>query len=168
MRISSLRGITRAETPGEALIGIGAAVVLVGLPLFTCYQCFWETQDTKLQRGHNAFAEMTQETKLEDAGFYDAYPEGTPSEFVEFVDTIDARGPDATGAEQWQIAFDALSPEDLVYSPRKPDPDQSRQLVYIPDDDSHRMILEGYLDPDDEPLHEWTVDFPSDAGEPDS
>lgn len=174
MRAFRLGRIVRNRTPGEVLSFVVAAVLVVGTCGYACLQVFGD-YDYDLQRGYRVMYQMMGEKTLEKAGFFDAHPEGTPSEFVEFVDSEEAETLWPPTDRQWRDRYDhpdlmddperALSPDDLDYVAGEPDPKKTRQMVYFSDDEAGTVELRGYLNPDDEPIDEWSVEFPSEAEE---
>ena len=171
----NLHRLFEGRTPLEAIRLLVIIAVVVGGFGYACHYCMWDSYDRSLLRGHAVIVEMTGEPNLEKAGFYDAYPDGSPSDFVEFMDSEEGEAYWPPTNREYRQQFEhpdlvdepqrALSPNNLVYVAHRPDDAEMRQLVYIPDDDAGQLELIGYRDPGDAPLYEWTVDFPSDADE---
>lgn len=139
-------------------------------------RCNEQPGSAELQRGQRIMYQVMGEDTLRKAGFYEAYPEGRPSDFVEFADS-------EAGRVLWPITIAqykgssletagrgpgrVLRPEALSFSAHRPDPDAGKQIVYVPLDEEGQIQLRGLEAPDAEPAFVYTWDFPSDAGEVD-
>ena len=171
-RRNPIEAITRGRTPLEALGVLVAIVLFVGTCGYAFFHCYSGSYDYDLQLANRVLNEMMGEETLQEAGFFDTHPEATPSAFVEFID--DSPGDDLWPPTRRQFQSDlhpgadddpgrTLHPADVVFVTDEPDPDEGKQLVYIPDDDAGEMHVEAYLSPDDDPLYTWTHSFPTDA-----
>ncbi len=166
--------VSHGRTPLEALGFIFTAVVFVGSCGFCCYSWHSGSYDYQLQRGERVMHSMMGEENLESAGFFEAYPEGRPSDFMEFLEAEQGESlwPPTprefrAQADVPELARDSeqpLTPEALKFVAYEVDPgDPIRQIVYIPNDEEGVFDLRGYVDPTESPIHTWTLPFPTDA-----
>lgn len=128
----------------------------------------------ELRQGQRIMYQVMGAKTLRKAGFYDAYPSATPSDFVSFVQTDrgerlwpqtvgDYKSSSIPGAER--DPGRVLQPDSLSFAAHSPDPSAGKQIVYVPLDDAGQMEVRGYEDPQAEPVFVYTWDFPTDAGE---
>ena len=157
----------------EALSVIAVVVAVIGGCGYALFAWYGGSYDRSLLRGHEVIVQISGEETLKQAGFYSAYPEGRPSDVVDFVDGDE-------GQVQWpktdreyrdQFAHPdlvdspgrALMPRDLEFVAHQRELEAGRQIVYVPRDDEGVLDIRGYAD--DDPLYEWELQFPSDAAE---
>lgn len=153
---------------------VGGLAVFVAVGVL-CFKNFYvgSAGPADLRQGQRVLVQMMGERTLEHVGFFEAYPEGGPSDFVEFVGsekgqvlwprTVREFHRESTDPTRQETPGRALRPDDVGFSAWEPDPSLGRQLVYIPDDEESVMYIEGYDEAVDEPVHRWVVDFPTDA-----
>lgn len=102
---------------------------------------------------------MSSADRLKISTFPMVYPEGKPSQFVQwFFSTLGTREWPLTAAE-FKAQFDEtiipgypLLPEDVAFSRQKPDLGKGRQLVVKSDDAHGTLIVEGYTQPGQKPV----------------
>lgn len=110
---------------------------------------------------------MMKPLHLSRSVFYVAFPDGRPSQFVSFIfsDMGAAEWPlseawaDEMEREQMKAIGAPLVPEGVAFVPLSPDPDAGRQLVVKFDDSRGMVIVEGYVDPTQDPVltREWKL-----------
>ncbi|MFU8803846.1 MAG: hypothetical protein ACNA8W_08575 [Bradymonadaceae bacterium] len=129
------------------------------------------------QTGERVLKQMMGERTLQTGGFFEAYPEGGPSDFVNYVNTEE-------GAIMWPMTrreYHSISsldqahashhhkpikgrflrPDDVEFQPHELNPAGGRQLVYIPFDDRGIIEVRAYESPQSEPLFVSHLPFPS-------
>lgn len=92
---------------------------------------------------------------LSRSAFYVAYPDGKPSDFVNYIfsDIGTAEWPpsdawaDEMVREQMRAIHKPLMPDGVAFVPLQADPQGGMQLVVKFDDEKGVVILEGYADP---------------------
>lgn len=150
---------------------------LILMVVTTGYMCssmliaYQGPEDMRL--GQRVIYQMMGEETLEHVGFFEAYPEATPSQWVEYINSEEGQflwprtsrefHRDHTNPMREHTPGRLLRPTDLEYSAYEPDPALGRQLVYIPDDEEGLVHIQGFDSPFDEPIHTWSYEFPSDA-----
>jgi hypothetical protein len=105
---------------------------------------------------------MMSPRKLDNAGFMDAYPDPKPTDFVGFISSSSAAGlwpprvdspfADETELEKYRSIGETLIPRGIAFKRNQPDPGGGRQIVYRADDERSEVVVEAYVDPDDEPV----------------
>jgi len=104
---------------------------------------------------------------LARSAFSAAFPDPRPSQFVSFIfsDMGVAEWPGAGGLdtdedrERLRAVGVPVPPADVAFLPLVPDPTAGKQLVVGFDDQRDVVVVEGYLDPDLEPVlrREWKL-----------
>lgn len=122
-----------------------------------------------LADGVMVIREMMSPHKLDAAGFYQAYPDPKPSDFVNFINsdlgTIlwppreDSPFTDELEIEQSRAIGETVIPKGIAFRRNRPDPQGGRQIVYRADDENNQVVVEAYIDPEDVPVltHRWLL-----------
>lgn len=128
----------------------------------------------EFRMGQRVFNQMIAEETLQSGGFYEAYPEGMPSDFVAFLET-------EQGARFWPVTISEyhrrermnfenqgikgrfLIPDALSFSAHRPDFSAGKQLVYIPHDADGLIELQGHNAPDAAAIFIKRLPFPSES-----
>jgi hypothetical protein len=124
----------------------------------------------ELQTGQRIIYQMAGSQTLQKAGFFDAYPEGKPSDFVSFVQSASGEklwpSPRDKNRPSYRNTSNRISmPENLTFSAWERSTTNKPQIVYRPDDANGKLLVEGYDPGQDEPAFVYDFDFPTDAGE---
>jgi hypothetical protein len=124
------------------------------------------------RQAERVIGQMTASTTLESVGFFDEYPNGSPSQFVAFLETDKGqRLWPMTIREHHQYRYDNpgistmkgrfLRPNDVAFVASSRAPSKGRQVVYEARDDAGFIELRGY-DPEHEgPVFLRQIPFPS-------
>ena len=124
---------------------------------------------TDLDRAAKVVRYMSREDVLPTTTFAIKYPDGTPSDFVDWFLSEEGRShwPASlsnadSNAEIRKEAYELnapIVPRNMVFLAHKPDRKQGRQLVVKPDDGRNLIIVEGYADPNALPdlKREWEL-----------
>lgn len=106
--------------------------------------------------------EMLSYRRLEAAGFYDAYPDPRPSDFVSYInsDLGVMLWPPREGSpftdpfemEASRSIGETVIPKGIAYRRNRCDPEGGRQIIYRADDESGEVVVEAYADPSVEPV----------------
>ena len=131
-----------------------------------------ESRPTDLNQAQQVLYQMMGEENLRAVGFYEAYPEGKPSDFVAFVES-------EAGSKLWppsvsefrssavgqagQKAGRILRPDHVGFSAYEPDPSLGSQVVYIPDDEEGVIEFHGHRSAHQEPVQTSRWEFPSEG-----
>ena len=122
-----------------------------------------------LTEGALVILEMMSPHKLDAAGFYRAYPDPKPSDFVSFINSdlgailwpprADSPFADDSEIEQSRAIGETVIPKGIAFKRNRPDPDGGRQIVYRDDDQTGEIVVEAYIDPMAEPIftRRWTL-----------
>jgi|GEM_PF-1280599 len=154
----SKNGILKKTVLAASRTGLGIAVG-VGLLLGGCQQ-----PDPQLKQASFAMAKMATQKALSRSCFYMIYPNGKPSDFVEYLFSD-------LGVAGWPLAFDEQEveqmkavgmvplPREVVVSPRERQKPQQKELVLVPDDASNKIEAKGYLPEQDSPnvQNQWNL-----------
>ncbi len=135
----------------------------------------WSAQpgSVELRQGQRIVYQIMGEETLREVGFYKAYPQGRPSDFVRFADSHQARRLWPQSVSEFNDSDQKLAkpdpgrvlrPDDLSFSAHEPDSTRGKQIVYIPHDEEGQIEVRGYETPDAEPVFTYEWDFPTDAG----
>ena len=138
----------------------------------------WSTQpgSREIRVGQRIMYQIMGAETLSKTEFYDRYPDGTPSDFVEFATSPagEKLWPPAEG--EGESSRDSLiqdrmdntnrlrRPDILTFSAREFEPGVFPQIVYVPRDEEHKMIIKGYDRGDRKPEFVYDWKFPTDAG----
>ena len=130
----------------------------------TCVSCQTPTPPPPkdLTDGSLVIREMMSSRKLDAAGFYRAYPDPKPSDFVSFINSDlgailwppreDSPFADNSQIEPSRATGEAMIPKGIAFKRNRPDPDGGRQIVYRHDDENGEIVVEAYVDPKTEPV----------------
>ncbi len=122
-----------------------------------------------LADGALVIREMMSPRKLDAAGFYRAYPDPKPSDFVSFINSDlgailwppreDSPFADDLEIEQSRAIGETVIPKGIAFRRNRPDPEGGRQIVYRDDDKNGEIVVEAYIDPRAEPVftRRWTL-----------
>ncbi len=138
--------------------------------------CWNRSSPPEIIQSQRALFQMMGHDNLSEAGFYDVYPDATPSDFVDFIHseegdvlwpaTTDHVWEDDTPTRVVDPSTDQLMrPEGVEFVAHEVDPDRGMQLVYIPNDEDGEFIVECYIEPDERPVRVLTWEFPTAARE---
>ncbi len=152
---------------------LGGLVFIVTATLWYL-NCLDATHDPGLNQGQRAMYQMMGEETLKRAGFYDIYPDGRPSDFVEFIESEEGQKLWPQTTDEYYSSHDPtrrpgsgpdriLQPSQITYTPFEVDPSAGKQVVYIPHDDLGKIEFRGYRDPQRGPFQTSKWPFPSDA-----
>lgn len=127
----------------------------------------------EIKLGQRIVYQMAGSQTLEKAGFFDAYPEGRPSDFVSFVQSRSGqklwpppqRAKDDVALPSYRDDNRLRKPADLRFAAYQRTTWDEPQVVYIPDDANQQLILHGYDPGHEEPLYVYDFDFPTNASE---
>lgn len=154
--------------------------VLIMLPLFALMGwgiVKWSERpgSPEIYTGQRIIYQMAGSQTLAKAGFFDAYPDGQPADFVSFVQS-------RSGKKLWphrqQPKKDVTErsfrnrnsnrieqPADLTFAAYERTTWDKPQVVYAPDESNEKLIVRGYDPGQDEPMYVYDFEFPTDAGE---
>lgn len=123
-----------------------------------------------LERAVQAANQMTSAGMLEQSSFYVLYPNGTPSQFVSFIfsDIGASELPPVEGSgeispdeeESMRSTYMPVWPAGVSMSPGRPNPELGMQVVWKWDDANRKIIIEGYVDPQNPPAIIQETDLP--------
>ena len=125
-----------------------------------------KSEPTEFEKAANAVHWMILPHNLSRSAFTVAFPEGLPSEFVNYMfsDMGVAEWPPYEDSgefspEELKFIRIPLIPKDIELVPLYPDPEVEKQLVIKFDDNRGMLIVEGYNDPEQEPVlvREWNL-----------
>jgi hypothetical protein len=115
-----------------------------------------------LAKGALVIREMMSPRKLDSAGFYRAYPEPKPSDFVRFINSDvgailwppreDSPFADESESDHSRAIGEPVIPKGIAFRRNRPDPEGARQIVYRADDDTGEIVVEAYTNPAEEPV----------------
>ncbi|MGM0558447.1 MAG: hypothetical protein ACQEVA_18830 [Myxococcota bacterium] len=131
------------------------------------------TGSHEIQTGQRIIYQMAGSQTLDKAGFFDAYPDGRPSDFVSFVQSrhgqklwpSSQRAKNDVASPSYRDDNRLRKPADLTFAAHERTTWDRPQVVYIPDDANQQLLLHGYDPGHEEPMYEYDFDFPTDAGE---
>ncbi|MDJ1183664.1 hypothetical protein [Roseofilum casamattae] len=113
-----------------------------------------QSGDPQLRQASQAMAQMATSKMLSRSCFYWVYPEGQPSEYIDYLFSD-------LGTVEWPIALDAMEaeqmkairqtplPPEVRVSPLERNYPQEKELVLLPDDENGTIAARGYM-PDEE------------------
>jgi len=147
-----------------------AITILTSCLLLLLSSCGGSDVPKPLDRAIQAAYQMTSAGMLEKSAFYALYPNGTPRQYVSFIfsDIGASEMPPVEGSGE-------LSPEEAEFMPAgimpvwpagvgmthsKPNPEMGMQVVWKWDDEQRKIILEGYVDPNNPPVIVQESDLP--------
>ncbi|MFC1650495.1 hypothetical protein ACFL2X_02895 [Candidatus Latescibacterota bacterium] len=118
-----------------------------------------KTEATSLEKAANAVHRMISPTYLSRSSFTVAFPDGVPSEYVNYIFS-------EMGVAEWppfedsgEFTLQELKSMRIPYIPTgieisqlEPDPDYGAQIVLKHDDSRNMVIVEGYTDPSQPPV----------------
>ena len=123
-------------------------------------------EPTEFEKAANAVHWMIVPHNLSRSAFTVAFPEGLPSEFINYMFSD-------MGVAEWPPYEDSgefspeeiramripLIPKEIELVPLYPDPEVDKQLVIKFDDSRRMVIVEGYSEPKQEPVlvREWNL-----------
>lgn len=153
--------------------------LLIMLPLFALMgwaisECSKQPGSYEIRTGQRIMYQIAGSQTLEKAGFYEAHPDGTPSDFVAFVQSrrgaklwpSGASSDDGFEPSYRQTSSNRIEkPAALTFAAHQRTSYDKPQIVYRPDDANQKLIVEGYDPGRDEPAFVYDFDFPTDAGE---
>ena len=149
-------------------------LLLMASAMYVVFSFIPSEEVQELRRAERVFGQMSGEQTLESSGFFEAYPDGGPSDFVEFLNSDEgAKVWPQTTREYYNRPYSddqtptvkgrLLRPNDVDFRPYEVDPEGGKQLIYIPDDEGGAFELQVYLVPDEGPLHTTRLPFPSES-----
>ena len=122
-----------------------------------------------LRQGARVIRDMVSVEKLRAAGFFEAYPDPKPSDWMSFVQSElgvvlwppREDGPFASELEieQSRAIGETVIPAGLTFSAERPDTEKARQIVFRADDATGEIVVEGYVDPNSAPVftERWSL-----------
>lgn len=120
-----------------------------------------------LQQAASVIHYLMRPDQLSRSAFFVAYPEGTPSQFVSCLFSLlgTAEWPgkgafmDELQREQLRAIGAPVQPPDVTFVPVRKNPGRGRQLVVGFADERKLVVVEGYLDPKEDPVLrcEWNL-----------
>ncbi len=163
-----------AATKSLGLRGTLAGMVFIVTAFMWYLNCYELGHDPALNQGQRVLYQIMGEDNLQQVGFYDAYPQGRPSDFVEFVNSEEGEVMWPKTASEYYSTHDPtrrpgsgpdriLQPSALTFTPHEVDPSAGKQVVYIPHDDLGKIEFRSYRDPQRDPFQTSKWDFPSDG-----
>ncbi len=153
-------------------------VVFVASCVALLLMCSERASPPSVVQGQRVLYQMMGADNLSQLDFSTRYPDESPSDFVEFLDTEDAEPlwPPTTD-HQWegsdpvrivdQSTNQLMRPENVDFVAFEVNPELGKQLVYIPDDESGEMRVESYDDPTARPTGVQVWYFPTNGREAD-
>jgi hypothetical protein len=138
---------------------------LLVLPLF--YLDFSPKDNIELRKGISVVRYMSAPRQLKRSAFGSTFPEGSPAQFVEwmFSPMGSAIWPPVEGGGEFSLEEEKMIrktgipflPSGVSLVSDGPDMDRGQQVVVRGDDERWMLVVEGYLDPQDDPvlIKEW-------------
>lgn len=115
-----------------------------------------------LERAVSVCASQLAPMNLSRSAFYVAYPDGKPSDYVQFVFStlgaaewppVEGGGEFSPEEQRGMQALNQLLPANIDFAPLRPDPGKTGlQVVFKADDGKGVVIFEGYASATDKPL----------------
>ena len=156
------------ERTNKVFVWIAFGILLV-LPLL--YLDFSPKDNVELRKGIAVIRYMSAPRQLKQSAFRSTYSEGRPTQFVMWIFSPmgSAIWPPVEGGGEFSREEEKMIrktgipflPSGVSLVSNEPDLDRGQQVVVRGDDDRHRLIVEGYVNPQDAPVlvKEWQ--FPS-------
>lgn len=156
------------------VLGFLIMLPLFGLVSWGIIECSEQPGSPALHTGQRIIYQMAGSQTLEKAGFFETYPDGRPSDFVRFLQS--RRGdilwppapPEKNGYEpSYRQSSDnrIQKPDSLTFSAHDRTTREKPEIVYLPDDANHQIIVKGFDPGQDGPAFVYEFDFPTAAGE---
>ncbi len=145
----------------------GLRLATACLMAFFCAACQNAAEPPELKKAAHVIRYLSAKNQLKRSSFWVVYPEGKPSEFVNWMFSAfgSAEWPphedtaDPMELEQARSIRAPIIPKDVALVPLAPNPDLKKQVVVRFDDAKGLLIANGYLDPAQPPvlIREWPL-----------